>query len=426
MSGHLSAKEVEKYRKRELLPADLLAFDLHLSQCADCRKQLPGSNLALAVMADMRMAASAARHLSYEQMTAYLDGNADEETCAAIEGHIESCARCAEQWRELKKFAAEMGATGQGVPSKAEKVPLRERIAELFRRPSYRLAMVGATAAVAVVVAVAIQTGRHSGGGAGQTQVATSGQPQQPGGTSSGELMSSNTQPGGKLDLPGGTLRDGDHDVTVVLGAVQGLDDLPQDLREAVTGVLGGKPVLSADARWVLETRQPSGGENPLGWYVITPVATAVENIQPTFRWHPLNSVINCVVHIYDEHHKEIQKSGPLASNEWTPARTLTSGHRYIWQVAGMRKGSQLGTTLEARFVVLDDDAQLNLDQARRQYAVRPLVLGTVYEQNGLLEEARKQFSQLASENPGSGLAQKPLQQAQALLQPSRSLSRIP
>jgi hypothetical protein len=236
--------------------------------------------------------------------------------------------------------------------------------------------------------------------------------------------MSSNTQPGGKLDLPGGSLRDGDHDVTVALGAVQGLDDLPQDLRAAVTVVLGGKPVLSADARWVVETRQPSGSENPLGWYGITPVATAVENIQPRLRWHPLNSVTSYVVHIYDEHHKEIQKSGPLESNEWTPARALSRGHRYVWQVVGMRKGSQLGTTPQARFVVLSDEAQLSLDQARRQYAVRPLVLGTVYEQNALLEEAQKQFSQIAAQNPGSELAQKPLQQVQALLEPSGSLRR--
>ena len=98
---------------------DLLAFDRHVAQCGECRNQLTSEDPVTTLLAGLASAAAGPEHLSYDQMTAYVDAKSDDVDREIIESHVELCARCAAELGDLAASAQMLSAEAEpdGVPT---------------------------------------------------------------------------------------------------------------------------------------------------------------------------------------------------------------------------------------------------------------------------------------------------------------------
>jgi hypothetical protein len=97
----------------------------------------------------------------------------------------------------------------------------------------------------------------------------------------------------------------------------------------------------------------------------------------------------------------------------------LQPGATYIWQVTAVKDGEQILSSSapprEARFRVLSAAQAAELSRAAREHANSHLVLGTLYAQAGLLDDAERELRALLVTNPQSAVARKLLLQVRAL-----------
>ena len=103
-------------------------FDRHVVQYGECRNQLTNrltrEELVTTLLAGVASAAAAAEHLSYEQMTAYVDAKSDDVDREIIESHVELCARCGAELGDLAAFAQMLSAETEPGPRESQRVGL--------------------------------------------------------------------------------------------------------------------------------------------------------------------------------------------------------------------------------------------------------------------------------------------------------------
>ena len=107
----------------------------------------------------------------------------------------------------------------------------------------------------------------------------------------------------------------------------------------------------------------------------------------------------------------EIVTSPSLGADttEWTPSQSLQPGEVYEWEVEALRADELIAKTpappeSEARFAILPNDQQKELQRLRMELGKSHLLLGLAYARAGLVPEARSEFQQLVQENPRSQL----------------------
>src|SRR5918993_4579117 len=111
MPEHLTARKVERYNRRVLLPLELIEADAHLSSCATCRQLLSekeGTGVAINhLRAELHAEGTAElEHPSHVQLAAYADRQLDEVDRELMDGHLLLCAECAEVMHDLQGFLA--------------------------------------------------------------------------------------------------------------------------------------------------------------------------------------------------------------------------------------------------------------------------------------------------------------------------------
>lgn len=107
---HLGADLLMGYARRTLDAEALLLADDHLSGCLECRGRLTDDDGLRATVRSMRRDLAAARqaptsHLPYDQIEARAEGRLRGAAREVAETHLESCAPCAAQARDLERFA---------------------------------------------------------------------------------------------------------------------------------------------------------------------------------------------------------------------------------------------------------------------------------------------------------------------------------
>lgn len=111
-SDHLSLEQVRAYVRGALHPSTLVATDDHLETCAACRAALARESdasfgaeafgRALAV-ADARPESP---HLTFEHLRSAADGTLGEVDEEWVLAHAALCAMCADELRDLERYAA--------------------------------------------------------------------------------------------------------------------------------------------------------------------------------------------------------------------------------------------------------------------------------------------------------------------------------
>jgi hypothetical protein len=144
---------------------------------------------------------------------------------------------------------------------------------------------------------------------------------------------------------------------------------------------------------------------------LLTPVGTFIRTDHPTFRWSSLGGATTYVVTVSDSHLNQVATSQPLSGTEWAMPQSLERGGLYSWEVTAMTEGREITSPTppapQARFKVLEQPKVDELDRAKYTYANSHLILGVLYAQAGLLDDAERELKVLAAVNPHSRVAQK-------------------
>lgn len=161
MLEHLTDEQIESYRKRKMSPSDLLVADEHFLSCQSCRKRLNESGELQAAFKNVKRNLQTAppaspEHLEYQLLAAYVDNRADELDKEIVESHIELCADCANELKELQEFAAMLRASSVKEEVAVEKVSPWRRLLSLVGISGMTLETGGASAAFRLAGAVAM------------------------------------------------------------------------------------------------------------------------------------------------------------------------------------------------------------------------------------------------------------------------------
>ncbi len=160
MAEHLSAEQIEAYRRQTMTPAQVLVLDRHMSTCEDCRRKLrearlpdiPFRNLQSSLQAHPPSPNEAREHLSYETLEAYVKNRAGELDREIVESHAELCSSCARELQELNEFAVLMNESPVQATKAKRPSAYRRLLAALGLSNPLRL--VGAFAALVLIASV--------------------------------------------------------------------------------------------------------------------------------------------------------------------------------------------------------------------------------------------------------------------------------
>jgi hypothetical protein len=346
-SAHVTDSDIERFRGRELPAGALVVFADHLGTCGQCRARLATSHdLASAERAFDSAIGVSDSHVPEDDVHAYVDGRLDAMRRRRIDAHLERCASCAEEMRDLQRFAAD----GHAVHG---------------RRGTWWY--IGLAAAAVLLLAATLPRIFHA------------------------------TPPPALMVLNDGAATisvDARGNISPLAGLESG--DATRIQRALVSGRLAVPPAVAALAGTEGQLR---GDTSEMRFHVVTPLATAVLSDRPTLRWTALSDDATYVVTLRDDTSGVTIDSPPVTTVEWTPDVPLTRGDTYVWQVEASLQGQHSTTpkppSPPAMFVVLDAAAAARLARAPASHLAR----GILYADAGALDDAAREFSALRRQN---------------------------
>jgi anti-sigma factor RsiW len=446
---HLTQRQFESFRGRQLEVAELLSVCEHLDECEACRRRAEGSGEGDAAFFALRtelfgeaaggFSTDALRaHLTEEETAAYVDGTLSGESLQTASDHLSSCEHCALSVADLRAFRDEVAPSLEDEyrPAAVPSTPTISSPTEsLWRRvwaslPAlFGVSPVPAFGAALAVILLAVfgwllwRTTRQ--GEPRQEVVVTPSNSSQPAplvvAPTPAPPEPAPTQPEtapavAQLDDGGGRL------TLDREGRLSGADALPPAYREMLKGALAGRrlersPQLRGLARpgSSLMGSETQGGE----FSVLDPVGSVLLNDRPIFRWSALEGATGYVVEVYDDAFNLVAASPQLTTRSWAAPQTLPRGKVYSWQVKAVKDGAETKAPRppapQAKFRVLDRAKADEIARAKRAYPSSHLTLGLLYAEAGLLNEAERELRLLQRANPDSELARSLLRQIQAL-----------
>jgi len=397
---HPSEQTIIEFRKRQLPPAELLALDEHLAECAKCQllwtEGRTEVNEATKTFYEDLLASDLASddHLTYEALESLVDGEANALDREIAQVHLEVCSRCAAELSALEKLRDE----------KPIVIPDQSVIAGGWTWPKIAFA---AFATLFVVSLIWIAWSKRSSDIPPGTQIAVLPSPSPVNSGSPTIQASPNPSPEVLVSLQdGGTAIT--KDASGEIAGLDGLGDLSTVTKATVrTGLTGSIEVGPTYDRGKTETLMGGVGEGrPFG--LLSPVRIVSMSNQPIFRWEPYEGATAYVVKIYDSNYKEVAASTTQTLTEWRIPSALRRGETYSWQVTAIRNGEEIKSPTpparEAQFRVISNEVYVEIQKAQQRKPNSHLVLGLLYARAGLLKQAEKEFQLLLKANPNSNV----------------------
>ncbi len=333
---------------------DLLAFDAHLAKCADCRARAATPADSANARARFETAIGLADpHVPEGDVHAYVDGTLDASRRGEVEDHLEHCASCADEIRDLQQFVGQPRASHS-------------------RRLTWWY--VGLAAAASLLI---------------------------------GLFSFQRARPSPSILM---VFNDGSATIRVdALGnieGVRGLSDL--DRSHMKQAVVSGRLTLPAAVASLARTDSALRGPgDEAAFRVIAPVGTAVLSDRPSLRWTALADGVTYVVRLRDEANGATAISPALRGTEWTPDLPLARGDIYMWQVEATAGGQEITApappAAAARFLILSAEQAARLSQAPASHLVRSVL----YADAGLLDDAEREMAALKAQNPESEMVRR-------------------
>lgn len=361
VEDHLSEVQIKKYSTKTLEAGELLEVDEHLTACAECQAKLPPDFIEIGDSLYQELSQMHEDdHLSYDQIVQYLE-KADHATREQVETHLKGCPRCTSDLDDLKDYAREFEATPRKFP-----------VYQAF-------ALAAVIALISIAAALRYQQTR----------------PQQNVTTQPVSVLVSINDTGSRI-----TLDD--------KGKLSGLPDVPQNYQQIVIrAIQTGMVETPVSLQGLIGTGATQRGTSaPNSFSLLSPVGTFVDADRPLFQWKTLKGASKYRVTVLDEEMNVVAESGWIHSTSWKPDEPLKRSHTYVWQVAAIRNGSEVLSpeppAREARFRILDLTSVEHLKTESARYQHSHLLLGLLYAQHGLLDDAQQHLHLVADANPES------------------------
>lgn len=423
MTEHISTELIERYRRRQIEPDEVLSLDGHLAHCDQCRQQLLSviplpatpNELQNAVLA---VADESNDHLSEPFLRSHLNNRLDAVDRELVESHLEFCELCQSQFSRLQ--SAHVPITGLNVEK-------QNWMNLLLARLTPRLALqVAGAAALLILLAWGIFRWQ-----------------QQP---NPSEILTRNPSPSPSVPQqpiqPPQTLlslNDGGKAITLYAdGTLRGIESLSDANQQAIKLALSlGKletPKTLIELKSSASTLMAAPTNDPAqAWAadasstLVSPVTEMIAEGKPWLVWKPLNGAETYQVTINDPaaNYSVIATSPKLTTIRWQPP-ALPRGKILIWQVTATWKDSDgqsreiiapAPEAPEAKFRLLTLAQVEELAQAKRNYTGQHLPLGLLYARMGLLKDAERELLALAAANPDSPTTEKLLQELRGIRQ---------
>ncbi|HKP83913.1 MAG TPA: hypothetical protein VJT69_17995 [Pyrinomonadaceae bacterium] len=426
MSEHLSQTQLAGYSGRTLDPDELLAVDRHLASCDVCNQRLLRSLPGIAKVSQSFEFEGAPFHLDYVQhLQPYVDGKANDIDREIVDSHVTLCSNCATELEDLLAFKQHRpvaAITGNAVTSS-------RWLGRWTFLPSPALATAVVIAVFILAMAVLLWTTyprserveRATAGPSPETEKPTPGpetaRPSPAPTEQTARTITPSNSHENKAALPIRpreeslvVLNDAGGQLTVnPRGRLEGLPELPPDLRESVEKALATRRLHASPALTEWSTgagNLRSEVEKQSTFAPLDPTDVVIQTDRPTFRWRALEAASHYIVAVYDSRLRQVGSSGPVTGTEWTMPHALERGVTYSWQISALRDGKTVVSPKpplpEARFKILDQPAVETLAKLKESAGSSHLIMGVFYWKHGLIEESEREFQLLAKANPKS------------------------
>lgn len=364
---HLTQEQMRRYQKQELSSTELSEFADHLYQCLACRSEIQKSPEYQDALSSLQSQLPAqAPHVSYEELSAYVDDKADASARAKVETHLSRCQECEADLRDL-----------QAIQHSLKSIPFRTQYRS---QKNYLLA--------AALVLVVLAAGWFM-----STRITKS--------------QSANAT-GHREQLAKTILKDDARQLVLTRdGKLQSLSGVSPAMLALMETTMGARRLPDSDVPVNLNPGAGTllGTESAPQFTLSYPVGVVVLSENPEFRWNPLPGAESYTVTVLDEALVEIAASPALKETTWQPSTALERGRVYTWQVTATKKGEEIISPVppapEAIFKVLEGDKAREILIAKQRKSPH-LLLAILYARSGLREEARKEVEILGVQNPGS------------------------
>lgn len=439
MMEHLSKQEIENYLKRNVSPGDLLKADDHLAECDACFGKIADAKAAQSTVSSFQnyflRDAELRDHLTYQQIASYVDNEADNVDREIVEVHRNTCRECAGQIDDLRQMRALIAAD-----TKETRAPVLGKFSfsDWWNRLWANSALKIAVPAMALILFAAmigfILISRQSPNNeiAEVAEPATNQQQSAP--VSETNQSNEETQPNGTAsENTNSAIPNNTNSNTPEPKILISLNDAGSRIELDENGNLKGlqAPQYEKKIKAALETQNieiaaapkelntgrgvlMGSAEDGVPFALSNPVGKLIQSDRPTFRWQPLKDAESYVVEVFDVNFNKVASSQPTQKTEWTVNAPLKRGTIYQWQVTAIKDAQEIKSPVrpapDAKFKVLDAAKASEIGQAKRKYKNSHLLLGILYANAGLLQEAENEFQALLKQNPKSEAARKLLQ----------------
>jgi hypothetical protein len=386
---HLTPALVERWTARFLGAAEALAVSDHLASCPDCRSAVSDAarEAVVAATVDRQLdeALATAEHLSSDQLERCVDGTAESIEAELMRSHLEHCASCRDEVRDLAAFAA-------AVTSARARRQL----------PAWGVGLLTAAAAILLLLAL------HQKRDQPETAPAPTSAPTRgPASASASPALP---------PMPTTILRDGGREIRVAAnGAVEGLPEPWGD--EVATVLRRGVLALPEAALLLLRAPDPErspGAEDPTAGdgsmiEVEEPLSVVVLDDRPVFRWRgPAEATYE--LEVFDPAFNRIAASGPLRAHAWRPSAALPRGQQLTWKLTttdpdGQRTAYPRTPAAPAVFQIADAATARSVAAARATGS--HLIAGLALWKAGRAEDAARELALFAQQNPQSVVARR-------------------
>lgn len=335
---HPTPEQIARYRQRVAPPDELIEVDRHIGTCDQCHALVNPGNVAHMVT----LVADEHEHLSYEELERYVDGEADDIDRELVRAHTEECEVCRRELADLSSARESLRGT----------VPPTSRGQRAWL-------LVAATVAIVVAGAAIVLLFPRAGTPLAPQTVSSPAVPQPP-----------------------------------------PADALPATLRARVNEVLRTGALKKPDVLAVLagDSSGVRGTGDAASFSLERPVATAVVDARPQFRWTPLRGATSYSVTIVDNETGAIAATGSTDFNSWPPPHPLPRGRTYAWQVKARRGLREITVPRpprpEALFRVASDQEAAEVSSWSK---AGHLAAGILFAEHGFLDDAEREL-QLAAD----------------------------
>jgi hypothetical protein len=431
---HISEEALQKYKGRSLSPAEVLQVGDHLESCSQCREKLVGlhqlDNLFNTFVSELQTTTyEPTPHLLPEEVIAYVDSQLDDTDRETADSHLMYCSPCTADIQDLRVFKASLQRPTTKPEAPEKKSDLWHRVLHFWRQSTWGLAIQATALATLVFFLISALllrgqvsdlqsrlSGLQESNDTLQQQVATIPELQS-------QIAQLEQNRGLVLNRSIDTefLYDNHQQIAIRQGSLTGFEALsPQHeelIKDALTQQRVSKRALP-EALIKKENEVLMTGEKKKDFFpLVYPRDKILESERPTLRWGALAGATSYSVTVYDAEARRVAKSPPLSTTSWQLPEALKRGVIYTWEVTATKDKEEVFApeppVRPARFKVLEQSRAEELKQARRAYNSH-LLLGTLYAQAGLFDEAEREFKALLRENQNSGLAKKLLSSARS------------